>query len=45
VPPTHTGESFSGWVYWLLVALTGAGALAFLLLGSRARRRAKGVGA
>jgi hypothetical protein len=43
VPPTHTGESFSSWVYWLLVAVTGAGALGLLVLGGRARRRAKGV--
>jgi uncharacterized repeat protein (TIGR01451 family)/fimbrial isopeptide formation D2 family protein len=36
VPPTHTGEPWSGWPYWLLVAVLGfAGAFAF----EAARRR------
>jgi hypothetical protein len=37
VPATHTGEPWSGWLYWLIIALIGAGG--FVLLADRARRR------
>ena len=37
IPPTHTGEPWAGWLYWLLVAMLGA--LGIALVGDRAYRR------
>lgn len=37
VPSTHTGKPWSGWLYWLLVAATGAAGI--VLVTDRASRR------
>jgi hypothetical protein len=42
VPSTNTGEPWSGWPYWLIVGLLGAGGL-FMVEGARRRRR-QGIG-
>jgi hypothetical protein len=42
VPPTHTGEPWSGWPYWLLVVLLGAAGL--LAIENARRRRREGIG-
>jgi uncharacterized repeat protein (TIGR01451 family) len=42
VPPTHTGEPWSGWPYWLLVGLLVAAGL--FVVESVRRRRRQGVG-
>ena len=43
VPATHTGESWAGWPYWLLVSLFGAGGIAGVESGRRraSARRAR----
>lgn len=40
VPTAHTGEPWSGWLYWLIVASVGA--LGFGLMADRLRRRRLG---
>jgi uncharacterized repeat protein (TIGR01451 family) len=39
VPPTPTGEPWSGWWYWLLATLTGCVGLVLVASGGRRRRR------
>jgi uncharacterized repeat protein (TIGR01451 family) len=39
VPPTHTGQPWSGIWYWLLLTVLGAGGVTVLELGHRRRRR------
>jgi len=36
IPPTHTGEPWAGWLYWLLVGILGM--LGIALVGDRAYR-------
>ena len=39
VPPTHTGEPWSGWTYWLLLLGLAVGGMAMLDTARRGRRR------
>lgn len=41
IPSTHTGQPWSGWLYWVLVAVTGAAGLG-LTIGQVYRRRVRG---
>ena len=41
VPTTHTGEAWSGWPYWMIVALLGAAGVAVTLDVIRRRRLAR----
>ena len=37
IPPTHTGEPWSGWIYWLLAGATGLFGFGLVEIGRRRR--------